>query len=68
MRLRNKQASKLNPLVPALNLTTIINARDEKNNKELKEALKLKIKEELDDDIELSIRKDFVNDDLENYG
>ena len=68
MRLRNKQSSKLNPLVPALNLTTIINARDEKNNKEHKEALKLKIKEELDDDIELSIRKDFVNDDLENYG
>ena len=55
-------------MVPVLDLTTILDARDKLNDKEKKNALKNKIKEELDDDIELSLRKDYVNDEIENYG
>lgn len=59
-----QNGSKPNPLVPMLDFTKIFEWRDKQNELDKEEALKQKIRQQLDEDIELSVREDFIKEDM----
>ena len=67
--IENKQISRVNPLVPKLDFTKIFEWRDKQNRIEKENAIKQWVQQELDEDIELSIREEYVGSELdhENY-
>jgi len=71
IREKSKQTnmSKINPLVPKLDLTKVFEWRESQDKIEKKNAIKQHVKEDLDENIELSIRDEYVgtNLDAENY-
>jgi len=63
-RRNEKNASKPNPLIPKLDLTKIFELRDQQNHAEHEQVIRQHIKHELEEEIELSIRDDFLDGHL----
>lgn len=61
-----KSLSRVNPLVPKLDFTKIFEWRENQNKIEREEAIKHQIQQELDEDIELSIRDEYVGSEIDH--